>query len=378
MKKVVHVITGLGTGGAERALYNLVVGGLQSSFDNQVISLTGNGTYGARLREAGVAVQSLGLQRGAWSPGGFLRLRRAILDASPDVVQGWMYHGNIAAVMALASLRSKVPLIWNVRHSLHVLNDEKRLTRLMIRLHPLLSKWVSRVIYNSAVSRAQHESIGYPSEKGIVIPNGFDLDCWHPNPAARDSVRAMLSIPRDALVVGHVARYHPLKDHSSFLQAMRLVISRKPGVYAVLVGSGVDDENAQLASLATGIPAGQIRLLGERDDVNRVMQAFDVFCLSSTSEAFPNVLGEAMGCGLPCVTTDVGDCREIAGDSGIVVPPSSPSALAEGLLNLLSLSAGERVRCGQTARQHVERHFQIDAVVEKYSECYEYAVGATC
>ncbi len=365
-------------GGAERALHNLIVGGLQSHFDNQVISLTGDGVYGVRLRRAGVAVQSLGLRRGAWSLGGFLRLRRAIVDASPDLVQGWMYHGNIAAVVALASLRSRIPVIWNVRHSLYELSDEKWLTRLVIRLHPLLSKWVSRVIYNSAVSRAQHESAGFPSEKGMVIPNGFDLDHWHPNPVDRDLLRTMLSIPLDALVVGHVARYHPLKDHSSFLQAMKLVISRKPGVYAVLVGSGVDDENRQLASMARGFPAGQIQFLGEREDVNRILQAFDVFCLSSVSEAFPNVLGEAMGCGLPCVATDVGDCREIVGDSGIVVPPSSPSALADGLLGLLSFSAKERARRGLAARQRIEQHFQIDAIVEKYRECYGHAVNEAC
>jgi glycosyltransferase involved in cell wall biosynthesis len=110
---------------------------------------------------------------------------------------------------------------------------------------------------------------------------------------------------------------------------------------------------------------------GERSDVHRLMQAMDVFCLSSKSEAFPNVLGEAMACAVPCVSTDVGGCREIIGDTGVLVPPSDSRALALGLLALLEKPVEELRSLGRAARERIQARYSLSRAVEEYSNVYE-------
>ncbi len=369
--KILHVITGLSTGGAERALYNLLAGGLAQRFDTVVLSLRDEGNIGQRIQELDVPVHVLGMRGGIPMPRTLARLRHLVCKLQPDAIQGWMYHGNLAASLAARLAPGKPALAWNIRHSLYELKAEKCLTRQIIRINRMLSGCTDAVIYNSRLSRTQHEAFGFEVARGQIIPNGFDLEVLKPDPETGLAVRQEMDIPQDALVIGHVARFHPMKDHASFLRAAVQVAQEIPSLRLLIIGREVSPSHQALAGIVPPGLLDRFVFTGERSDAQRLMQAMDVFCLSSWSEAFPNVLGEAMASGVPCVTTDVGDCADIVADTGAVVSPSDSHALARGLMAMVRKHPEERQALGQAARERVKSYYGLDSVVSRYIELYE-------
>jgi glycosyltransferase involved in cell wall biosynthesis len=365
----------LNTGGAERALYNVLAGGLAEA-EHFVLSLQGEGTYGSRIRALGVPVYTLDMLGGLPGPRALWRLRQVVRGVRPDIIQGWMYHGNLAASMAARMTPGLRPAVaWNVRHSLYSLAAEKRLTRQVIRANRWASAGADAIIYNSRLSRKQHEGFGIAASRGQVIPNGFDTDQLRPDAECGRATRKALEIPSRATVIGHVARFHPIKDHASFLRAVVDVMSRHADVVCLMVGREVNLENPALAGVVPPELEGRFRFAGERNDVPNLMRAMEVLCQSSWSEAFPNVLGEAMALGVPCVATDVGDSRDIVGDTGEVVPPSDSKALANGLLAMLGRPAEERAALGRAARVRIEERYDLPQVLEQYSTLYSKLVS---
>jgi len=371
MPRLLHIITGLSTGGAERSLYSLLAGGLADHAENHVISLSGNGEFGARIARLGVPVHALGLKGGRNPVAALTELRRLVREVSPEVIQGWMYHGNLAARFARSMAPSKPRLAWNIRQTLYNLSAEKRGTQLVIRAGKWLSKSPDAVLYNSEVARQHHETFGYSSGNGQVIPNGFNTSLWRPDLAMRAQTRTILGLDEDAIVIGFVARFHPMKDLGSLLQAVAPLMVDNPHVHLVIVGRGNEPDNPTLAPFYLGLPSARVHILGQREDIPSLMPSFDIFCLSSNSEAFPNVLGEAMACGVSCVTTDVGDSHLVVGDTGRVVPPSEPEALREGLAAMITLSPGERSALGDLARSRIQQNFSLSATVRRYTSLYD-------
>jgi glycosyltransferase involved in cell wall biosynthesis len=205
----------------------------------------------------------------------------------------------------------------------------------------------------------------------VFIPNGFDLAEFAPRPEARDDVRAELGVARDTLLVGLVARYNAMKDHATFFEAVARLRRDRPHVHFVLVGRLVERTNVEIAATIDRLGIWPVvHLLGERNDVPRLTAALDVATCSSYSEGFPNAVGEAMACGVPCVSTEVGDCRAIVGETGIIVPPRDPAALAAGWRCLLDRSAEDRRSLGRVARARVTEHFDIGRVARQYEALY--------
>jgi len=368
---IIHIITGLATGGAEKTLFNLLRGGLKNSFDNHVISLGNEDTVGLQIKETGISVTALEMRAGRPSISGMIKLRRAIKKRKPDLIQGWMYHGNLAAFIARKFAPSRPPLVWNIRQSLYDLSQEKWTTRQAIRLNRLLSSSPDTILYNSYVSRKQHESFGFSSKCSEVIPNGIDIQQFSFSMQARTRVRAELGIPEDALVVGHVARFHPMKDHSTFLHATMDLVSRFPKTHFILIGSDVSPENDIFKQLIPAQVRSRFHLLEERNDVPVLMSSMDIFCQSSWSEAFPNVLGEAMATSVPCVATSVGDSERIIGDTGILVPVQNSKALSEGIEKLINMPQEDFRALGERARTRIEANYNLNCVTNQYIELYE-------
>lgn len=368
---VLHVITGLGRGGAEMMLFRLVralSGG--SGFRHTVIALKSDNVFD--FAEIGVPVRTLALDKHLRDVLRLWTLRRMVRAERPDLVQGWMYHGNVAAALAV---ERNVPVIWGIHQSLHAMDREKFLTKCLIHAGRPLVRRTRRVVYCSRVSQEQHEAIGYLKSKSMFIPNGFDCDVFAPRISARQSVREELGLPPDALLVGHAARYHEVKNHLGLVAAFARVSKELPDAWLLLAGGGVTDQNAELARAV--VEAGireRVFLLGERHDMPRFFAALDVNVLVSHSEGFPNVLGEAMACGVPCVTTDVGDASMIVADTGVVVPKGDDAGVAEGILSLLRLPRGRRAELGARARARIVAEFSISTVAEKYAALYQEAV----
>ncbi len=369
--KVIHIITGLDTGGAERALYNLLHGGLADHFNCHIISLSDEGTMGPLIRELGVPVATLGMRGGRPSFSGLVKLMRVVREFQPDLIQGWMYHGNLIATLARSLAPGRPALAWNVRHSLYDLLNEKSGTQKVIRLNKFFSTSPDVLLYNSQLSQKQHESFGFSSLNGRVIPNGIDVQKFCFSDETQKRVRTELGIPVDAQVVGHVARRHPMKDHPAFLRAAVKLALRNPTLHFLLSGLGVSFESKTLEHLVPAQVRDRFHLLGERGDVSELMSAMDVFCLSSAwGEGFPNVIGEAMAARVPCVATDVGDSAVVIGDAGVIVPLRDEEALADGIDSLLTMHLNERRALGVKARDRIETNYTLNAIVEQYAVLY--------
>lgn len=371
MPKIIHLITGLSIGGAEQALYNLLHGGIARHFDCHIISLSDAGTLGPQIRTLGIPVDALDMPAGRASISGLAKLHRMVKESRPDLIQGWMYHGNVAATLARTLAPGRPVLAWNIRHSLYDLAFEKPMTRQVIRLSRLLSSRPDALLYNSLLSRKQHEDFGFTPLHGRVIPNGIDMRRFCFSADVRERMRSELGIPADARVVGHVARLHPMKDHALFLHVAVSLAYRFPETHFLLCGRNVSLRDPTLGPLVPDPLQHRFHLLDERDDVSDLMSAMDIFCLSSAwGEGFPNVIGEAMATGLPCVATDVGDSAVIIGNTGVVVPPRDENALAEGLESLLTMPQEERRELAASALARIDANYTLGAMVEQYAALY--------
>ena len=305
-KTILHIITGLGVGGAERALCSVLSHGLIREYESHVVSLTGPGYYGDHLKTLGVTVHDLHMKAGRPSIAGLFKLAALSRRLRPDLIHGWMYHANLAAVLARVLAPGRPPLVWGIRHSLDDPSVDGMSTRIARAIGAVLSSSPEAIIYNSSTARAQHQKAGY-SKNGMVIHNGFETQLWRPDVSASAEIRRSLGISLSDVVVGFVGRFHPAKDLSNFYVALAPLMARRRDLHCVVLGRNTDASNIELAPAIARLPSSRTHFLGQRTDVNRFMTSFDFFCLSSRSEAFPNVIGEAMACGVPCVTTDVGD-----------------------------------------------------------------------
>jgi glycosyltransferase involved in cell wall biosynthesis len=370
-RRISFVTTGLGVGGAEAMLFRVVTRLDRARFDPTIISVMDDGEYGAAFRLAGIPVVSIGFSNRLPTPPRVARLVQAVQRSRPDALMGWMYHGNLAASLGRAWGARGAGLAWNIRHSVYDLANERFLTRNLIRLGARLSDRVDATVYVSAVSRRQHLGLGYSARTAIVIGNGID-PTPPATPAERIAVRAELGIDPSDVVIGHVARFHPMKDHVSFLRAAALAVETDPSIRVLLVGRDVHPDNPVLHPfLAAPALAGRVLALGERRDVPRLLGAMDVFCQSSFSEGFPNAVLEAAVAGLPSVVTDVGASSEIAGDGAVLVPPRDPDALAEALRGMVRLSPEARRDLGTIARTHAVATASLETVVARYATLLE-------
>ncbi len=369
--RILHIITGLPTGGAQIMLQRLL-SAKNEKWESAVVSLMDEGTIGSRIAALGIPVHSLGFRRGMPNPVRSLILKSITQQFRPQLIQGWMYHGNLGASLASVSMHGRVPVLWSIRQSLYDVGRERRFTRAIIRLGAFFSWHPASIIYNSQISARQHEIFGFRASKTVVIPNGFDCQLFRPDSEARRQIRSELGVGIDAILIGLIARLHPLKGHSSFLRAAALVAREHPSAYFLLAGSGVKSEEPTLRSLIAEIGLqDRSFLLGERSDIPKLTAALDIACSASWGEGFSNAVGEAMACGVPCVVTDVGDSAYIIADTGLLVPPRDPAALAAAIGQLIKVGAESRLRLGASARQRIEDEFSLSAVVCRFGELYE-------
>ena len=368
--RVLFVINDLGRGGAETMLLKLV-SGMSDRFEVAVVSLTTRGEMAEEFERAGAAVFALvsGLTSLALAP---LRLIARIRSWRPDVVSTWMYHSDLMG--GLAARLAGVPAVaWNIRNSDLAVNSSSRITRAVVRFNARLSNQVPRVVLCcSMTAKRIHEELGFASDRFLLVPNGFDLGRFRPMPEMAASVRQELEIDPGAPLIGMVARWHPQKNHRGFIKAAALLRQRIGNAHFLLIGSGCEAGNTELEGMIreSGLD-GHVRLLGQRLDTPRLNAALDVASLSSSSgEAFPNVLGEAMACAVPCVTTDVGDAAFIVGETGRVVPAGDSAALAAAWAELLEMPRENRRSLGEAARRRVQENFELGVIRNRYEDVF--------
>jgi glycosyltransferase involved in cell wall biosynthesis len=361
---IVHIITELAHGGAETALFRLLTANSNPT-EFHVISLSDDGVFGPRIRGLGVGVTSLHMRQRGRFPIAFIRLVILLRRLHPDLVQTWMYHANV--VGGLASRLAGIPVCWGIRQANLSVSANKRGTLRIAKVGAWLSNWVPcRIVSCSHRAVTAHEAFGYASNFAVV-PNGVDLSSFSPNVSAGKSKRSHLSVPTGFALVGHVGRFDVQKDYPTLFAACSRLRELHGSFKVVLCGKNIDANNSELVSLLRAHNLEEIVImLGQRDDVPELMQGMDVLVLSSLGEAFPNVVAEAMAVGVPCAVTDVGDAAEIVGDTGWVVPPGNPTALADAIAAALREPPSAQAERKRRARGRIEENYDITRMVSGF------------
>lgn len=319
-----------------------------------VITLLAGGAFTDRVRDAGVGVVELGVGGITSAPARAAALATTLRRFQPDVLLTWLYQACVVGTLAHATVpRSR--LIWNLRGTAKDPAEASRSNRASVRSLALLSPLPWAVAVNSRQGRTDHTNLGFRPRRWAYLPNGFDPADWYPDEQEREQVRSELGIGPNETVFAMVARVDPQKDHATLLQAFRGVAERHPEARLLLVGLGTDELPL------TDDLRDRVIALGSRSDVDRLLRGCDVGVLSSAyGEGLPNAVAEQMLTGLPCVVTDSGDAGPLVGDTGRVVPPRDPSALAQAMSELLELSTEQRRELGQRARHRVTEHYSME------------------
>ncbi len=292
------------------------------------------------------------------------RTARMVRDNKTDAMVCWMYHAMAIGVLVKLLSASKVPLVWNVRQSLDDISVLTLSSRLAIRVCGWLSFYPSGIVFNSERALRLHTERGFRKSRASVIPNGFILP-------ATTSHRTCVQI------VGFAGRYHPQKDFETFMRAAAQLLPSRPHIRFVCVGKGISRENPTIAKLVEElrIPNGSVDLRGEVQNMSEFYNEIDVLVLSSRTEGFPNVVGEAMSFGKPVVTTNVGDAAKVVGSTGVVVSSRNPRDLCEGMKQMVDLSPKEYARRCKAARHRIETEFELSQIVARYRRYFTSPTG---
>jgi glycosyltransferase involved in cell wall biosynthesis len=286
-----------------------------------------------------------------------------------------MYHADLIGgiVSRLAGVKN---IVWGVHHTTLVKGESKRSTILVAKLNAYLSIIIPRkVIYCAQKSREVQESIGCNSAKGVVVSNGYNVNDFIPNLNFRKKFREELGLSDDIFLIGHVGRYDPQKDQKNLIEAISFVAEKIKHFKVVMVGTNLDSNNQTLnAHIQNKGLEKHLVLIGRRNDVPAVMNGLDLFVLSSAfGEAFPNVLNEAMACGTPCVTTDVGDAALIVDGTGWVVPPRTPKTLSDAMIQAIEEKRTHHstwLRRKEDCRKRIVENFSIEKMVSSYQQVW--------
>ena len=355
-------------------LLKLVQSDAMSNHRILVVSLLGEGDLSPQFASSGVSVfhSSFGEKGLLTKLRALLTLRTLILNFSPDLVHSWLYASDLLGFLATfrAGVKSR---IWSIRQSDVSRTHNKFITRLMICSCALLSHYVPcLIVSNSRVAANSHVSVGYCSRKIEVIPNGINVAEFKPNRSLSQKIRQELAVPEQCQLVGMIARFDSQKNHLGFFESMAAINVANPNVNFILCGQGVDDRNEHLTKLISKYGLCRYtKLLGQRSDICAIMNTLDVLVLPSSGEGWPNVIGEAMACGIPCVVTKVGDVSAIVANTGsIVVPRDDRERLTDATLTCLELSDQERQMLARVSRDWIKDKFDIQVIAKEFERVY--------
>ncbi len=355
--RIMLLVPNLEHGGSERQAVLLALASQRKGHQIAVATFHKGGPFEVVLEKAAIPVFSLGATKGPILV--VANLVRLLRQQRIEVLYSFLPPANVLASLS-GLLLPKCRVVWSVRSADMPLAGYSLKTRLAYGLERLLAGLPGRIIVNSRAGYEACKRKGFSEQRLTIVHNGFDTELFRPDGDARQRIRAEFGIPPDHIVIGLPARMDPVKDHPTFLRAAALLSKNRPDVWFVCLGGagppGYADTLRELAK-ALGI-ADHIVWAGDRDDMATALNALDIATLCSVSESFPNVVGEAMACGVPCVVTDVGDAAYLAGDSGYVVPKGDPAALMEAWGRLLDPTT--RSSLAELARRRIIENFDLE------------------
>lgn len=367
MIRIVHIITGLGGGGAENMLYKMLKYSDKNKYYHEVISLIDEGVFGEKIRNEGITIHSLNLN--------IMNAIRSLYVARKicmkfDIVNSWLYHADIFSFF-VSKVFLKKKLIWNVRQS-NLDKDANKSTILrIVKINSILSRYVDCITYNSSKALETHKYVGYRDDNSIVIPNGFELDKFKFDPQKRKVIRDEFSIADNERLIITVGRWDIQKDYYTLLKALKELRQQNIEWKMMMIGTNLDSSNIELEELVSKNDIkDRLLLLGRRNDIPDILSAGDIYVSSSLGESFSNAIGEAMACELPCVVTDVGDSKVIVGDYGKVINSRDYKELAKAIKSYLESTSKSRRNIGSKSRERIIENYSISSVIDKIEKVY--------
>lgn len=362
---VVHIISSLNVGGAEMMLKKLLLARKQNGINDIVICLTSKGKIGDDLSKRNIEVYYLNM-RLFTLPIAVFTLFKLIKNLKPKLLQTWLYHSDFFG--GLVSVLYKIPVVWNIRQT-HF-STKFSFTYLLMKLCARLSFFIPNYIICAANnSKASHIKYGYDEKKMLVIPNGFNIEkTLLPSNVDVNSCKK----DKSDILIGIIGRYHADKDYPTFIKASSFVLNLYPNAKFLMVGKNLTSDNIELVKLIKKYSdINKFYLHGESDQVDLIFPVLDVFVLSSLNEGFPNVLGEAMMFGIPCVSTDAGDASLIIGNTGRITPIGNSNELGKAICEILSLNDDEKKYLSDSAKLRIKNKYSLASTVSKYSDLYD-------
>lgn len=353
----------LDVGGTERQLLNLAKGLHGRGHKVRIALFYGGGALEPEAMADGIPLIHL-RKKSRWDFLGLLwRLNHLVRTDRPRVVHSFLSTPNILAGV-LKLICPQVRVVWGVRSSHVDYSRYESFFYIADRVERVMSRRADLIICNSRAGMEHAVHKGFPEKKTIVVSNGIDTDKFSPSEKDRMKIRAEWGIADNEFLIGLVGRLDPMKDHATFIKSAGLLARVVDNARFVCVGGG---ERARLQKLMQMTSeAGLDRKwiwAGQRNDMSAVYNALDLLCLSSSGEGFPNVIGEAMSCGVPCVATNVGDSALIIGQLGAVVKSGDPDALCDGMREMISRCQGNLLD-RRAIRQRVMEHFGMQRMFE--------------
>lgn len=364
--RVLLLCRSLDVGGTERQLVVLAKGLHKQGYDVAVMVFYADGALEKDLRENGITVFDL-RKSGRWDVFPFfVRAVHAVWKLQPRVIYGFLGAPNILTAF-LKPIFPKARVVWGVRASNVDLDRYDWLSRLSYRIERELSRFADLIICNSLAGLEYAAAHGFPRGRMTAIPNGIDIEHFKPDATIREHMRAEWNVTESELLIGLVARLDPMKDHPTFLRAAAMLAQERLDVRFVCVGDGSEPYKSELYHQASELGLdGRLIWAGARHDMLAIYNALDIATSSSSyGEGFSNAVGEAMACGVPCVVTDAGDAKQIVGDTGYVVAPGNPAALASAWQEALNTGDVERASRSRRARERVIEHFSLERLIEE-------------
>jgi len=370
--KILHIINTLAIGGAQSVLLQLIENWGESRDPQMVISLRKREQLSAWIEALGIPLAHIDLSPGKFDPVKFANLVRIIKDYRPDVIQTWLYHADLLGSPP-SRLANRTPVIWGIHHTMTDRHSVKFSTWFVVKVLSFFSKVLpAHIICCSHSAFQTHVDFGYDVTKMSTVVNGVNTDHFRLDPTARVSVKNELELAQKTRLIGMFARFHPQKDHVTFIRAAEMLLLEKSDVCFVLAGEGVDTANEYLRTeINRRGMQDHFRLLGSRQDMPRLYSSMDIVTLSSAfGEALPMTLCEAMACGTPCVATNIGDTASLIEQTGRVVAPKNPGALASAWKDVLDLSAMDYNQLCFQAKQKVFASYNLPDMLSSYKRIY--------